>query len=207
MKLQTAKAGLWSVALATCGTMFGTMCATMCGTTVAAAQSSSAPAFSPIPRYSSQGVALSVLSAGKASGAEATTTLATAEPSLPDAPSAVVQGQSAEQPEPKRESPPLPASGGSFGRTFLVANGMLLGSTIANAEEIGNCRPSACQAVPSAIRSRGTLYAIGIPASLGVTYISYRLKRSGTRWWIAPVALFTAGNIIYAAHAASLSGH
>jgi hypothetical protein len=192
MKLQTAKAGLWLVALA------------MSGTTVAAAQISPAQASSPISTYSSQRNVPSVLSPGKPSEAKATTTLATAEPSLPDAPSAVAQGQSAEAPQPKYESP-QPSASRAIGPTFLVANGALFGSTIANAAEIGNCRPSACQAVPQAIRSRGTLYAIGIPASLGVTYISYRLKRSGTRWWIAPVALFTAGNIIYAAHAAHFS--
>jgi hypothetical protein len=182
MKLQTAKAGLWLVALAMSGTM--------CGTTVAAAQISSAQAFSPMPRYSIP--------------RDAVPALATTESSLPDAPSAVAARQPEEEPVAKHESPRAAASN-SIGPTFLVANGLLLGSTIANAAAIGNCRPSACQSVPDAIRSRGTLYAIGIPASLGVSYISYRLKRGGTKWWIAPVALFTAGNVIYAAHAARLS--
>jgi hypothetical protein len=94
-----------------------------------------------------------------------------------------------------------------MGSLFLVANGVLLGSTIANAEMIARCRPSACQAVPDAIRSRGALYGIGIPASLGISYISYRLKRGGTKLWIVPVALFTAGNIVYAAHASRYSTH
>lgn len=190
MKLQTAKAALWVVALA------------LSGTSVAAAQISL--------RNSIQPSVPSAVSAGKTPEIVSTPLAANLEPSLPDAPSAVAQGSAQEAPPPPPAAaarPILSPIDTSAGGTFWIANGALLGSTIANAAEIGNCRPSACQAVPSAIRSRGTLYAVGIPASLGVTYISYRLKRSGTRWWIAPVALFTAGNIIYAAHAASFSNH
>jgi len=105
------------------------------------------------------------------------------------------------------QATPRPVANSTLGATFLIANGMLLGSTIANAEMIGRCQPSACQSVPEAIRNRGDLYAIGIPASLGVSYISYRLKRSGTRFWIVPVALFTAGNVVYAVHASHFSSH
>lgn len=196
MKLRTAKAGLWSVVLA------------MSGTTMAAAQISTAQASSPVPRYSIQPNVPSLLSAGKPLEIESTLLAANPEPSLPDAPSAIAERQAAQEaPSPQQsvERSPQSPIAPTVGPTFWAANGLLLGSTIANAAEIGNCRPSACQSVPAAIRSRGTLFAIGIPASLGVTYISYRLKRSGTRWWIAPVALFTAGNVIYAAHAARLS--
>jgi hypothetical protein len=190
MKLQTAKAGLWLVALALSGTLSGT--------TAAAAQISL--------RNSSQPNVPSVVSVGKPSEIESTLPAVNLESPLPDAPSAVAHRPGQETPAPAAR-PPLSPIDPSAGRTFWIANGALLGSTIANAAEIGNCRPSACQAVPSAIRNRGTLYAIGIPASLGISYISYRLKRGGTRWWIAPVALFTAGNIIYAVHASQFSNH
>ena len=192
MKLQMAKAGLWLVTLA------------MSGTTVAAAQISAAQASSPSAGYSGKRNTPSALSSGKPSpgGSE---TAPTVGPSLPDAPSAVAARQTAEEPaQPPRATPLAPAKA-TIDPLFLVANGFLLGSTIANAEMIAECRPSACQTVPDAIRSRPALYGIGIPASLGISYISYRLRRSGTRLWIVPVALFTAGNIVYAAHAAQFS--
>lgn len=125
---------------------------------------------------------------------------------LPDAPSA------SREKEPQEPAPPPPPAlavrqspGSTLGLPFLAASGALLGSTIANVEMISNCRPTACEAVPSSIRNRGDLYAIGIPASLAVSYISYRLKRGGTKLWILPIAVFTAGNVVYAAHAAQFS--
>lgn len=132
----------------------------------------------------------------------------TATDSLPDAPSAVA-AQEAQQvqaapmvEQPVAQRPKAPANTPTADSTFLIANSFLWGSTIANAEMIARCRPSACQAVPDGIRQRGDLYGIGIPASLAVSYISYRLKKSGTGMWILPVALFTVGNVVYATHAA-----
>jgi hypothetical protein len=134
--------------------------------------------------------------------------VANAESSLPDAPSAIVDRESRQEtlPSPTQSTeysprPPVGTVSTGVDAPFLVASGVFLGSTIANAETIARCEPSACQLVPNAIRSRGALYAIGIPATIGISYICYRLKRSGTRWWIAPIVLFTAGNIVYAAHA------
>jgi hypothetical protein len=189
MKLQMAKAGLWLVALA------------MSGTTVAVAQISATRASSPITPYWGKRDAHSALKPAESESAP----VATAGSSLPDAPSAIAEQQAAEETSQTPRTSPLSPTKPSLDPVFLVANGFLLGSTIANAEMIAQCRPSACQAVPDAIRSRPALYGIGIPASLGVSYISYRLRRSGTKLWILPVALFTAGNIVYAAHAAQFS--
>jgi hypothetical protein len=134
----------------------------------------------------------------------------TEESSLPDAPSVVAAQetqQAAVSPAVERsvaQHPTAPTKA-TLDSSFLVANSFLLGSTIANAEMIARCRPSACQAVPDGIRQRGQLYAIGIAASLGVTYVSYHLKKNGTGLWILPVALFTVGNVVYATHAAQFS--
>jgi len=137
------------------------------------------------------------------------TTTGSTESSLPDAPSAVAIAQAAPSTpttaDEGTQRPPKPPSNEPLGFSFLAANGMLLGSTIANAEMIARCRPSACQAVPDSIRSRSALYGIGIPSSLAVSYISYRMKRGGSRWWIVPVAVLTVGNVVYAAHAAQWS--
>lgn len=170
----------------------------MSATTVASAQSSSGTPFSAI-RDSGNRARLSLVESPQ---------LPTSEAWLPDAPSTTAEKLSsqdtaapttpAEQPMPRS---PRPMTNGTLGPTFLIANGVLLGSTIANVGMIANCRPSSCQAVPSSIRNRGALYGIGIPSSLAISYISYRLKRGGTKFWIVPVAAFTAGNIAYAIHA------
>ncbi|SPE25612.1 membrane hypothetical protein [Acidobacteriia bacterium SbA2] len=198
MKQHVAKAGLWLLTLA------------VCGTTLAAAQIAPAQAFSSMRAYSGTRDVAIALNSPKAPAVESLQ-VATAEPSLPDAPSAVAEMQSAQESSsspttsPTIAKPPRSAASSSMGAAFLIANGAMLGSTIANAEMIARCRPSSCQAVPDAIRSRGALYGIGIPATLGVSYISYRLKRSGTKLWILPVALVTVGNIVYAVHASKWS--
>lgn len=76
---------------------------------------------------------------------------------------------------------------------------------MANAELIARCQPGACQAVPNAVRNRAALYGIGIPASLGISYISYRLRQRGNKLWILPVTAFAAGNLVYAMHASKFS--
>jgi hypothetical protein len=132
------------------------------------------------------------------------------ETSLPNAPSVVAAQepqQAAVSPavEPSVAQHPTAPSKAPLDSSFIVANSFLLGSTIADAEMIARCRPSSCQAVPDGIRQRGQLYAIGIAASLGVTYVSYHLKKNGSGLWILPVALFTVGNAVYATHAAQFS--
>lgn len=193
MKLQRAKTALWLVALA------------MSGATECAAQVSSAQAPSPVESYSGHRNGPFVLSLRKPTEVESTPA-PMAEPSLPDAPSAVAARQAAEEPaQPAPARTPLSPATRSIDPGFLAANAALLGSTIANAEMIAECRPTSCQAIPDAIRSRAALYGIGIPASLGISYMSYRLRRGGTRLWILPVALLTAGNIVYAVHASQFS--
>lgn len=187
MKLQASRVRLWFVVL------------TFTGANLAAAQTSSSLASSTsrgIEGTRELSTAVSINSSA-VSGSTAD--------SLPDAPSTVAAAQSSQNaPVAANEgmqSSPKPPANGSLGLPFIAANAMLLGSTIADAEIIARCRPTACQSVPDAIRSRGALYGIGIPASLGISYISYRIKRGGSRWWIAPVAIFTAGNVVYAVHA------
>jgi hypothetical protein len=179
---------------------FGLVALVFTAATMAAAQTSFSAASSTF-----RGVdGTRELSAAVGNGNPAAT--GSTEPSLPDAPSAVAAPQT-------DQGAPVTAKGGmqgastneSVGVPFVAANAILLGSTIANAEMITRCQPSACSSVPDAIRTRGALYAIGIPASVGITYISYRIKRGGSRWWIVPVAVFAAGNAVYAVHAAHWS--
>ena len=196
MKQQGAKAGLWLLMLA------------MGGTTVTAAQISHAPAFSSTRSDSGRRAVTIAFSFPKAP-AVGPSQVAAVESSLPDAPSAVAQMQSEQDPSSSRitgkEGSPRPPASVSMGPAFLIANGAMMGSTIANAAVISNCRPTSCKAVPSALRSPAALYGVGIPVTLGVSYVSYRLKRSGTKLWILPVAVVTVGNFVYALNASKWS--
>jgi hypothetical protein len=187
MSLQASKVRLWLVVLV------------ITAAATATAQTSSSPvAFRAIEGNRE------VLTVDARNSAAAGST----DSSLPDAPSAVAAAQAAQSAPPATTDegrPPKAPVNASLGVPFIAANGILLASTIANVEMIARCQPSACQAVPDSIRNRGALYGIGIPASLGISYISYRIKRGGSRWWIVPVAVFTAGNVAYAIHASQWS--
>lgn len=85
---------------------------------------------------------------------------------------------------------------------FMSVNGLMFGSSIANVELTTRCLISgACAALPGPLRSRATLYGVGLPIDVTLAVITYRLKRSERRWWFVPAAVVTAGNIIYSIHA------
>ena len=121
-----------------------------------AAQTSQTQLFSQVQEYSGKRIALSAQDANTVSIREAVAADPAATP-LPDAPSAVREKQSTEEPAP----PPKPAqeltskpgerSGEvTFTVPFWAANGLLAATTIVNAEMIARCRPDACQSVPAA---------------------------------------------------------
>ena len=117
---------------------------------------------------------------------------------LPDAPSS--QRRSAAPPPSARG----PIAEGEFAtdRQFMMVNGLMFGSSIANVELTTRCFNSgACSAVPGPLRSRGALYGLGLTTDVGVTVLGHYLKRSGHRWWFVPAAVVTVGNVVYAIHA------
>ena len=135
---------------------------------------------------------------------------------LPDAPSATRPDTSTGEPSPspvvKRESHGAPpaAMGGPFGvdrdvadRKYFAVTGMMFSASIANAELTVHClqqQPS-CNDVPPSLRSRAALYGIGIPADLGIAYLTYYMKRKHSRIWYVPAALVTGANIFAGVHA------
>jgi hypothetical protein len=126
----------------------------------------------------------------------ATTTVAaagdTSNAALPDAPSV----------ETRSQAPPPPAAVQLSSTESVVITSLLFGSSIANVELTTRClQNGACTTVPSALRSRGKLYAVALPADVGITALGYYLKRAHHSWWFVPAALFTTGNALYAIHA------
>ena len=127
---------------------------------------------------------------------------------LPDAPSAA---KPASAPDPtaapavKRESRGAPpaALGGPLSvdrsvadRNYLLVTGSMFGSSVADAELTIRClqqHPS-CNDVPSSLRSRVALYGIGIPADLGIAYLTYHMKKKHSRIWYVPATLVIGAN-------------
>jgi hypothetical protein len=131
---------------------------------------------------------------------------------LPDAPSASQPDTStadpAASPVVKRESQGArpAAMGGPMGvdrsvadRNYWAVTGGMFSASILNAELTMHClqQHASCNDVPSSLRSRTALYGIGIPADLGVAYLTYYMKRKHNRMWYVPAAAVTVANIYF----------
>jgi hypothetical protein len=136
---------------------------------------------------------------------------------LPDAPSATKPDASTADPSTspsaspaiKREShgAPVAAQGGPLwvdrtvaDRTYLALTGGMFGASVANAELTINClsRHASCNDVPLSLQSRAAIYGIGIPADMGVAYLTYCLKRKHNHIWYVPAAAVTGANLFFA---------
>jgi hypothetical protein len=143
---------------------------------------------------------------------------------LPDAPSATKPDASTADPSSPAASPaikreshgaPVAAQGGPLwvdrtvaDRAYLALTGGMFGASIANAELTINCldRHPSCNDVPPSLKSRAAIYGIGIPADLGVAYLTYCLKRKHNHIWYVPAAAVTGANI-FLAYSAYHWGH
>jgi hypothetical protein len=135
---------------------------------------------------------------------------------LPDAPSATKPDASTADPSAPAASPaikreshgaPVAAQGGPLwvdrtvaDRTYLALTGGMFGASIANAELTVHClnRHASCNDVPPSLQSRAAIYGIGIPADLGVAYLTYCLKRKHNHIWYVPAAAVTGANLFFA---------
>jgi hypothetical protein len=107
-----------------------------------------------------------------------------------------------------RSGGPAAASSDGFGRTidapYVIQMGAMFASSIVAVEKTNTCiQQHTCSFVPVAFRSRGALYGAGIPIELGISYLSYKLKQHGHRWWFVPALAITGGNSYVAYRAAT----
>lgn len=134
---------------------------------------------------------------------------AVSESDLPDAPSTAKSDSSTADPAPSpvvknSHGAPPAALGGPLSpdrsvadRNYLLVNGGMIGASIFNAEMTIHCLRNqvSCNDVPSSLKSRAALYGIGIPADLGVAYLSYFMKKRHSRIWYVPSALVGGANL------------
>ena len=144
---------------------------------------------------------------------------ATADDSqLPNAPStaqqnASAQGQSQEAPARSKkfqqQGAPPAALGGALeidnrtaDKKFWGFTTAMFGASIADAELTQRCQAiGTCSYVPTSLRSRKAMYGIGIPADIGIMYLTYHMKKKHSSLWYLPSALVTGANLYVAMHA------
>jgi len=134
---------------------------------------------------------------------------------LPDAPSTTKADSStadpAAPPVVKREHGAPPAAmGGPLApdrsvadRNYLLVTGGMFGASVFNAEVTLHClkeHPD-CNDIPSSLHGRAALYGIGIPADLGIAYLTYYMKKRHSSMWYVPAAVVTGANLFFGVRA------
>jgi hypothetical protein len=136
---------------------------------------------------------------------------------LPDAPSKAQQNASAQTnqsdtPHGKKyqqQGAPPAAMGGALeidnrtaDKKFWGVTTAMFGASIADAELTQRCQAiGTCSFVPTSLRSRKAMYGIGIPADIGIMYLTYHMKKKHSSLWYLPSALVTGANLYVAMHA------
>ena len=144
-----------------------------------------------------------------ATSAGAESSPAPAASSYPDAPSAIkTPGTPDNGAERAAFRAPTPAARGGLNRAidakYMAVMSTMFAASIVNVEKTNTClEQHTCAFVPVAFRSRGALYGAGIPAELGIAYLSYKLKEHRHRWWFVPAMVVTGGNSFVAYHSAT----
>jgi len=88
-------------------------------------------------------------------------------------------------------------------KQFWAVTGLMTGSTITVSELAGRCEGTGGCKFMGPFNSRKKTYALGVPANFGMMELTYRLKRSGKRYWFVPAVAATAANTFVAVHAAN----
>jgi hypothetical protein len=90
--------------------------------------------------------------------------------------------------------------------TFWLLQGLMFGSGVAAVETTHNCiNAGSCTAIPVQLQSRAAMYSIGIPAAIGVSVLSYEMKKHGNRRWFLPPALVIGADTTLAIHSGRAS--
>jgi hypothetical protein len=87
-------------------------------------------------------------------------------------------------------------------KKFWAVTGLMTGSTISAAELTGRCEAETTCSFMGPFNSRKKTYALGMPVNFGMMELTYRLKRSGKKYWFVPAVAGTALNTIVAVHSA-----
>ena len=87
-------------------------------------------------------------------------------------------------------------------KKFWAATGLMTASTITAADLAGRCEAQTTCSFMGPFNGRDKMFALALPVNFGMMEVTYRLKRSGNRFWFVPAMAGTAFNSIVAIHSA-----
>jgi hypothetical protein len=81
---------------------------------------------------------------------------------------------------------------------YSAVTGALFAASISDAETLVRC--DNCTYVPASMHRRGVTFGAGLPIDVAVSYLGYKLKKHGHRWWYVPAVALTAANAYLSYH-------
>jgi len=110
-----------------------------------------------------------------------------------DTTTATVQTILPEAPEPVAQTKKVVADW-----KYFAVTGTMFASSVANSETLIRC--SNCTVVTASMHRRGFTYGVGLSVDAATSYLSYKLKKQGRRWWFVPAVALTAANTYLSYH-------
>lgn len=90
--------------------------------------------------------------------------------------------------------------------SYWALQGLMFGSLAVAIEETHRClNAGSCTAVPAQFQSRTAMISVGIPFAVGVSILSYEMKKHGNHWWYLPPAVIIGADTTLAVHGARAS--
>lgn len=81
---------------------------------------------------------------------------------------------------------------------YTAVTGALFAASVSDAETLVRC--DNCTHIPASMHRRGVTLGVGLPIDVAVSYLGYRLKKHGHRWWYVPAVALTAANAYLSYH-------
>jgi hypothetical protein len=136
-----------------------------------------------------------------ASGGDLPNAPSSGEATVPANPPAPVSRQSWIGASPAAKGAEFGFEGRVADRNYWISTGAMFAASIANVEATHDClADSQCIWVPDMFRRRRNMLMVGIPADLGVAYLSYYMKKKHSRIWSLPEGLVTGANALVCIH-------
>lgn len=87
---------------------------------------------------------------------------------------------------------------------YWIVQGIMFSSVVAGVETTQSCiNGGSCTAIPSALRTRGAMYALALPVAAGAAYLNYRvIKKHQNHWWYVPPLVIAAASTALTIHSA-----
>jgi hypothetical protein len=89
---------------------------------------------------------------------------------------------------------------------YWALQGVMFATVAIAVQETHRCLAAgSCTAIPTPFQSRPAMFSVGVPVAVGVSILSYEMKKHGNRWWFLPPAIVSGAATALIIHSVQAS--